>query len=799
MTALKGVWTLLLFTSLRLIAQERIIHHPPIAAQKGQNVTIECRIEGLTSSVRFARVYYRESEEQKYKFVFLRQSAELWRGAIPGTEVTGDHLQYFIAFRLENDRLVNFPEQEGEFQPEEIPVRAAAPEASGGSLASSTLDSPFLILAPAPDQILPSGEVLIAISFARENIDPASIALFLNEREVTSFAVLSEHVLTFAPKNLSRGAQRIVVSAKDQDGRQLAPLQQMFFIRDAAMPVKPQLQWTGRVYADGRYENIGGRNESFALTGAEFNGRYGELAVRGRVFLTSLEDGAFQPRHRFTLAVEGAAFTIEAGDIYPRYNDLIIWGKRVRGMAGGVKVGPFTLDAVFGQSYRPVEGAIDATSGLHRSGTYGQNLIGIRPGLSFRPVRFGISLVKIRDDQNSISRGTNPKDNVVIGPDFLLSIDRGRLELRAQAAFSLLTRDAGLGVFSSEDVDGMFAGAVDLPIDPKKYEKIIIINDTTVPLQPQELTSCAFDMNLKLHYYRNLVRLGYKRVGSDYFSLANSWLRKDIRGFYLSDRMRLFQNKLYLTLGLERYVDNFSQGGTKPAVDLNSVNVALAYYPGKGLPNVSMSFRRYDRSNGVTDVQIDSLYASGVDTTDRREDSRQRDLNIQLGYQIQFWDAAHYFSLGYIAAIKDDRYDASRLSGYFSQEMTSNVNVLSWSSTYHFPLRTALSFSTNNNLMGGLANFSYYSLSAFGEYKFLHNRLASFAEIRLTTTNGTTLTNEPIEVQRNHLRAGASLDLRAQQTVTLETRLVTYSSSRSGAVPSAYTDKIVRLRYEKLF
>ncbi|MBN1465499.1 hypothetical protein JXA02_07045 [candidate division KSB1 bacterium] len=656
---------------------------------------------------------------------------------------------------------------------------------------------PFLILTPEQDQILPPGEVLIAISVA-DVIDPASIVLYLNEREVTSSAVVSEYVLTFAAKNLARGAHRIVIAGKNRQGDQLPPLRGMFFIRSDEAPARPRPQFTGRVYAEGRYENICRQNESFAMTGAEFNGRYGELDVRGRVFLTSLEDGDAQPRHRFSLDIEHDLFRVQAGDIYPRYNDLIIWGKRVRGIGAGVNAGPFTLEAVFGQTQRPVEGAVDATTSLLRRGAYGQDLIGIRPSLNFRPVRFGVTLVKIRDDLDSIANGTSPSDNVVVGPDVLLSIDRGRIELRAQAAVSLLTHDTSVGAFSKDDIKDMFSAAVEVPIDPQKYEKILIVNDTTVPLNLKELTSVATAVNLKLHYYRNLLRLGYKMIGSDYFSLANSWLRKDIRGFYLSDRVRLLQNKLYLDFSMERYRDNFSRQGVKPAIDLNSATCAIAYYPGKGLPNVSMSFRSYNRNNGVTEIQLDSLTYGAIDTTDVREDSRQRDIHFQIGYQAPFFNASHYFVLGIIAAIKDDPYDASRLVGYYSQEMTSNVNMLSWSSTYPFPLRTTLSFSTNKNVLGGGASdFTYQSLSAFGEYKFWQNKLSTFGEIRLTQSNNTTWT-EAIDVRRNLARLGAQIVLRAQQSVMLETCFITFSATGVASI-SAYTDTILRMRYEKLF
>jgi hypothetical protein len=485
----------------------------------------------------------------------------------------------------------------------------------------------------------------------------------------------------------------------------------------------------------------------------------------------------------------------------------MIWGKRVRGLAGSFNAGSFEFAAVFGQTYRSVEGkTLPSTDGVSQmAGTFQQNLIGIRPGLNFNQrVKFGLGLLKIKDDANSIKIGANPKDNIVLGPDFILSLDRGRIELRAYAAYSMLTNNAETGALSKSAIDKMFAGKVDVPVNPSAFKSLLIINDSTVPLNPTKFSSSAYDVNLKLNYFRNLVRFGYKQIGSDYNSLANSWLRKDVRGFYFSDRVRLFQNKFYGTFGIERYTNNFSEDGTKPAVDLNSLNFALSYYPGKGLPNVTINVRDYNRVNGITDVQIDSILFNQnmhTDTTDSREDSRQRDINIQLGYQVNFLNADHYFSLGYVTAIKNDNFAGSRLPGYFSQEMNSNVNMLTWSSKFQIPLRTTVSFSTNKNVLGdGLSDFNYDAFSLFGEYKFLRNKLATYGEYRFTTTDGKSYSGDAVNASRNHIRAGAAVYLPAQQTVTLEVYFITFNSDDAASLAtSSYTDNILRLRYEKFF
>ncbi len=746
-------------------------------------------------------MYYRNAPEEDYKFIFLKKEGNRWLATIPATDLGRQRLQYFIAFRLQDERILTFPEKSGQFSPEEIIVTPGSTSTAAGT--SEALQ----FLTPQPDQILQPDEVMIAASIAPTLVDGESIKLLLNGRDVTSVAVKSDYILTYEPDNLAPGSHRLILSANDKSGNQLSPAQLLFFVQGKEEAQKPRANFTGRTFIEGRYERIYEQDQSFGMAGAEFNGTYGTLNVRGRMFLTSLEDKHFQTRRRFSLAVEHEHFSMEAGDIYPRYNELMIRGKRVRGVAGSFNAGAFELDAVFGQTYRSIEGKTEIGTDdtpVKQYGTFQQNVIGFRPGLNFNQrVKLGLSVLKIKDDAGSIKIGINPKDNIVLGPDFLLSLDNGRIQVRAYAAYSMLTNNTETGAFSKSAIDKMFAGKIDVPVNPSAFKSLLIINDSTVPLNPTKFSSSAYDVNLKLNYFRNLVRFGYKQIGSDYNSLANSWLRKDVRGFYFSDRVRLFQNKFYGTFGIERYTNNFSKDGIKPAVDLNSLNFALSYYPGKGLPNVTINIRDYNRVNDITDVQIDSILFNQnmhADTTDSREDSRQRDINIQLGYQVKFFNTDHYFSIGYVTAIKNDNFAGSRLPGYFSQEMNSNVNMLTWSSTYQMPLRTTISFSTNKNVLGdGLSDFKYNALTLFGEYKLLRNKLATYGEYRYAKTDGASYNGDVVDAVRHHIRAGAAVYLPAQQTVTLETYVITFSSNDAASSGTSYTDNIIRLRYEKFF
>lgn len=793
------VLLLLVLLSHAALAQERLLHVPPDSVQAGSNVELTAGLVPGNERVRLARIYFKSPQEREFEFVSMEPSGKIWRGTIPASRIDGQRLEYFLQFTLQNNQTLTFPESNARENPEELYIRSAP--ATAQTLTPS--QAPILLLAPDPQQIFTTDEVLLVFAFD-DQVDPQSLIILLDQQQVTENAIYSDYVVTLEAKDLQSGSHQFRVLGKTRTG-EVINTSVPFFVKTQPAPEQPRAHFTGHAFTEGRYENVYTENESFAMAGGDFSGQYGALHVQGRAFLTSLHDNNSQPLNRFYLSGGTEAVQAAVGDIYPRYNDLIMWGKRVRGVSGSARYAGVKLEAIFGETQKAIAGRGSSSSGtleIAQPGTFRQTLIGVRPSVIIRN-RFevGLSVVKIKDDINSVQFASRPRDNVVVGPDMLLTFDNGRTELQAQLALSALTYDASLESFDKQDLDDIFPG-ITVPINPAEYRNLLVINDTTVPLDPRNLSSFAYDVSLKLHYFRNRLRLGYKQVGSDYFSLANTWLRNDIRGFYLNDRVRLWQNKVYFTLNVERFTDNFSKEGIKPPTDLNSTQFSLSYYPGIRFPYLNLSFRDYHRDNGITDIRMDSLLVIGLrDTLDTRENSRQQDITVQVGYQFNLMNIAQFVNVSYIAAIKRDKYDGSRLSTFFPQEFSSNILMFSWTSTFGFPLKTTLNVSTNDNTFaGGRSSFQYNAVDLFGEYELFRDRLAAFAELRLTSSQGDQYNTAPFDVNRQHLRFGGYFYWTARHTLSLDIHLVKIASESNYAnVTSDYTDQLVRLRYEYTF
>jgi hypothetical protein len=677
------------------------------------------------------------------------------------------------------------------------------------ALAGATMDysGELVILSPEVHQVFTSASVLLAFSLSTTagDFDPSSIAITLDGREVTPQTVVSEFVATFKAENLSTGVHTFTVAAVEKSGRRLPPAIIPFTVKKPEPEARPQHQFTGRAFAEGRLETVYRQSESFAMSGAEFSGRWGALDVSGNIFLTSLEKRSSQPRDRLSFIIAGDAFSLQAGDVYPRYNELILRGKRVRGLSGRYRFRAVQLQVVTGQTYRAVEPgpvSVGASVFLTSPGVYAQQLTAVRPSLFLgKYAQIGLTLAKMKDDVRSIDNGGAARDNLVFGPDLRLSLDRGRIEVEAQSAWSLLTRDTRPGAFSGGDIKDIFRPPVTLPIDPVDWSSLLIINDSTTPLSLHSWSSLAARAEVKLHYYRHLAQFGIKRIGSQYYSLANSFLRQDVSGFFVRDRFRLLKNQLFFSAGWERNADSYSRSDNKPTLVMNTVDASLSWYPGKKLPHLSACIKQYDRGNDISAIQIDSLTViAALDTVDNRQRAVQRDFSLQAGQQFSFLNVDHYLTASYILAVKNDHFSGSRLAGVLPQELSAHAVMISWMTVFAFPLRLTCSYMNNSTVSaGGWSDFHCESIALLGEYDLPGDKASFFGDLRLISTRGKTLVDERFNAQRQHFRLGGNYRLTRSMSLSLEMQWLFYSAFDYSSTVPHYTDHFFRLRYDASF
>jgi hypothetical protein len=332
--------------------------------------------------------------------------------------------------------------------------------------------------------------------------------------------------------------------------------------------------------------------------------------------------------------------------------------------------------------------------GKYQYGTYGRDLFAIRPSFgSGETFQIGFTWMKSKDDMSSIAYGFSPEENFVVGADFISRFDANRIELSGQAAFSAYNSDISGGNISNERIGQLFPNPKDSSdiVEVRDIlSQFITVNENLRPLKLNRFPTAAYDATLRLNYFDNVFKFNYLFRGNDYYSFGQSFLRKDIRGFNIQDRVRFFENRVFATLGYERLQDNTDS--TKVATTtFSNYNFALSYVPQPELPSITVGFAHYVNDNGLPLVPLtgpDSLKAliAVNDVTNR--------FFIQSAYDFTM-GARHTASLSLSTSTRDD----ATLRKMDVQNFSFSLGL---STRFAIPLQTGIDISMNfNNLPSG--------------------------------------------------------------------------------------------------
>ena len=621
-----------------------IIHFPVNNGKEKQSIFLEAKIEERPmQQVQYVRIYFRPRGLTNFRYVEMDEQIDSYTGEIPESAVVTPGMEYFILALFTDRSMATSPASNPYYAPYEVtvnpleatPVDKGPAETKKQITSTSGIDLNTIILSPEPDESVSAGDVVIAVSFLgeTEKVDIGSIKLFIDGKNFTSSAEITENMLSFVPKGLSGGSHRVKIEISDIEGNRFQDLEWRFKIVSARMTDKigkKKLPFSGNVYAEFRNEKFADSTYTVTNFGGRLRGKFGPLNYSSRVFITSREDRNFQPRNRMFFEVGTSWIGVKFGDTNPTFNELMLWGRRVRGIEAYIKLGFINVEFVTGKTNRKIEGIsyladpgspapyylhpvtgqqTTSTTGIYRTGTFDQTLLAVRPSVgSGKNFQFGLNLVKVKDDAESIENGLKPKDNVVIGPDLLLAFDNHRIELKASAAFSLLADDISTGAIDQADFDSL---DFDVPINPADYEDYFILNTSLIPLNPAGLTSLAYQGSFSFNYFNNFINVIYKSIGSSYYALANNYIRKDIQGFSVFDRIRLYRNQIYLNFGFEKFLEEIStekdgEDATEPN-DYKAISIGVSLFPqAKYWPQLNVNWKSYDRNNGLDVVTFPS-------------------------------------------------------------------------------------------------------------------------------------------------------------------------------------------------
>ncbi|MFH1428399.1 MAG: hypothetical protein ABIH39_01525 [Candidatus Margulisiibacteriota bacterium] len=565
---------------------------------------------------------------------------------------------------------------------------------------------------------------------------------------------------------------------------------------------KRVFKYTGRVSAEANSEQVRGVRQNINSIRANASGSYDWLSFNAKAFVSSQEDPTKQPRNRLSLGLKTSVFDISVGDVNPQFSELLLQGKRVRGVEANLKLKYFNTHIVYGQTARAIEGAIGISDTLeggvvqyNRSGyTYDRNLLAVRPYFgSGKNFQLGFSLLKSRDDTLSVKKefggiietddrsivmgGVNkPQDNIVLGTDLLLAFDQKRFVWKTDAAISMFNRDISSGPlskFDTLDLGDFGIPISELPFDPESIDKIFIINLFQLPLLPITLKpldevknplieipisdsttlaagvnellnmpSTAFKTVLKLNYFNNFFVVRYQRVGPYYTSLGNPYMRNDVQGFNISDKVRLFSNKLFVTLAYDQKRDNLLEDKNSTTTT-TSFTASVALYPGEGLPNINFNTQSYGRQNDldILDIKYDTTFTElgAIDTVvtkDLRESNVTTRQDFRISHIVKIGEIKNTLNITYANSERNDRID-DRLYGYVFNKTSASSFSFGVNSAFSFPLGTTFKISSNTSESASQAEpYQMFTVLLRGRYEFFEGKLATEAGYTLINGSG---------------------------------------------------------------
>lgn len=699
---------------------------------------------------------YRPLGASEFREIEMALRGRVATGTIPAEAVRAPSVEYYVRVLMVGGKTETYPVQNPESNPLRLAVKAPDPK-----------DQEVRIISPEPGAAVAIEELGIVISFfyASPAVNPAGTRILLNSVDVSKDAVLSDDLLIYAPQNfdmpLKQGAHTLTVELVDTTGKLYHRMRRNFTVTTAAELAAEESRFRGTV--DGqlelRDEALASSHRSYVRGDLRASGMYSIFQFGGLMHLDNQDKPTVQPQNRFNIFMQTDWLRLEYGDAYPRFPSLMVSGKRVRGFSASLSTGVINIDVSTGETARGVEGIVDSVAAIDtsttvppnnsrllqdttyeffRSGTFRRKFFAVRTsfGSHYEGTQFGLGFVKAKDDVGSILRGTLPQENLVIGADFRVTLDDERFRWETQTALSLTNTDISGGSFTQADYDQFKASdpetGKNLEDVGKIVEKIITVNEYLFPSNPvgKGLPSISLESSLNLNYLNNYLTGLFFRRGASYVSFGNDFLQTDVQGFLVSDRIRMFDNRVYLSLSYERKQDNTAD--TKEGTTtFGYFNSSLTVSP-VNFPSFTLGFGFNDR---IADFNAISGSDSSVSTITKFADETTN--RFYVGANHDFTAMGNRQSVALVLSI------ASKKDRTFYRSNQDNMFLqLSWTSEYRIPLQTVVGFGISNNKndlqtftpLGAdslltTTEFNYTSVTLGARYRLLGDKLRLAADV----------------------------------------------------------------------
>jgi len=405
--------------------------------------------------------------------------------------------------------------------------------------------------------------------------------------------------------------------------------------------------------------------------------------------------------------------------------------------------------------------------------------------IASRAARTDFDLVLPQDDW----AGRSPQDNLIIGSDLTLALDQRRLVVQSGFAMSMLNKNIWDPVLSLEELDtfapgdtledGLIAGSIDtasIPFNPADFAEYFHMNLNQVPLLPidpflvqenpfeaiTKMPSLAYHATAKLNYLNNFITAEIQQVGPEYNSLANPNIQKNVRVRTLSDRIRMFKNKLFLTALYRSTDDDIVKLVDDPITSTEMLNFSANLNLGFGLPSFSAGTRSYIRDNGIDELDTVAVSETELTFIDKRSRNVTKATNFGFTYRLNMLGSTHDLNLSLYSTkttdgITDRHRDDPLYTSPISPVSTAGNLALSITSRLSDDLGTEFNYSQTKAEQGEDSTLTAQDVNSLGllaRYRLMDGKLRVRGGFVLLTSNSDRSGEKSVAPPPNFSRMG---------------------------------------------
>ncbi|HMZ04498.1 MAG TPA: hypothetical protein PLA15_08105 [bacterium] len=864
-----------------------ILHTPLTSLPEGQPVYFE---SAFAVPVEHAYLNYRRPGQANFTNFEMSQkvngSFSAYIRELNGLK-NGDQIEYYISAETRSGQTITLPTENPMYMPFQMII-------SKRSVFQET-GIEVVVLSPEPDEKTNKKDVVIAISLFSDNaIDVKNLRLKLDGDDITAKADVTPELITYSPKDLGVGQHvaRLLYISGESETQILTEFTFEVVISGgedilASKGFRASSDLTSggseTAFEDGTFRLAGraehraqqnlGETTVFERVGGDISYEKKWFQV-GATFDWDSEDNPKknQPISRYLVTANVDNLVIlNYGDTYPTFSPVTLNGTRVRGFSGGVYLGVFNFEYVTGEVNRKVlsdqnkknksridsifhntdtsvtsyadayQAYFESNPNGYFSGDFKRNMTAGRFSVGPQSFQFGVSFVKTKDQVSSLLmnpitavgyNGLTPQENLVAGADFRASMFNKRLNFDASVASAISNTDITSGSISHADLD-----SADIDLTKSQYDlvkKFITLNANLDPLITEfDKNLLAYTVGSSISAYNNNLSVRYRFNGA-FFQSYGASVARDQESFEIVDRMRFWQNRIFLTINYATMKNNLAKTvANTPKTNTLGFNASF-FLPNK-LPSVTLGYQTMNRDNGFeytgSATSANSKYKDQIRANARPEDNTTNTLSFNTTYGFTFSELRNSASFSLSNSTRKDNSKDIGTAFLFETEASviaedtivdyykaaagskSNTIGLSLSTDWKFPLRTSIGFSntsgetkeikkSDDNKRDSLTitkKTGAFSLNANGDYLVFQND-----DVRINTTAGynfasVTIPNVP-DVTLQTISLGSRINFFEKNNVTLS-----YSITSGLKIPTAsggsksVTNSLFLARYEYIF